>query len=101
MVLEKLTDMCRKIKLDHPLTPHIRISAKCIKDLNVRPEAIKTLEENISSKISDISCSNIFSYISSQARETKKIKNKWDYIKLKSFYMAKKTINKIKKKKPT
>ena len=57
---------------DHLLTPHTRINSKWIKDLNVRPEAITILEEDIGSKILDIAHSNILSDISPQARETKK-----------------------------
>ena len=59
------------MKLDHLLIPHIRINSKCIKDINIRLETIKILEENIGNKISDIVHSNIFSDISPQARETK------------------------------
>ena len=65
------------MKVDHLLIPHTRINSKWIKDLNVRPETIKILEENIGSKISDIAHSNILSYISPQARETKQQINKW------------------------
>ena len=74
MVLGKL-DTCRKMKLDHLITPHTRINSKWIKDLNVRPEAITILEEDIGSKILDIAHSNILSDTSPQARETKE-KNK-------------------------
>ena len=62
--------MCRKIKLGYLITPHTRINSKWSKGLNVRPEAIKILE-NIGSKISDIAHRNFLSDISPQARETK------------------------------
>ena len=67
--------MCRKMKLDHLLTPHTRIYSKWIKDLNVRPETITILDENMGSKISDIACRNFLLDMSPQARETKE-KNK-------------------------
>ena len=73
--------MCRKVKLDHFLMPYIRINSKWIKDLNVRPETIKILEENIGNKISDSAHSNIFSDISPQARDTKEKINKWGYMR--------------------
>ena len=70
--------------------PHTRINSKWVKDLNFRCETIKTLKENIGSKISDIAHRNIFSDMSPQARETKENINKWDYIKLKSFAQQRK-----------
>ena len=71
----KIGQMCGKMKLHYLLTPHTRINSNWIKDLNVRPETIKILEENIGSKITDIAGSNILPDISPQARETKE-KNK-------------------------
>ena len=67
------------MKLDHLLTMYTRINSKRIKDLNVKSETIKIIEEN--SKTSDIADSNILLDISPQARETKEKINKWDYIK--------------------
>ena len=84
MVVRKL-DTCKRMKLDHFLTLYMRTDSKRTKDLNVRPETIKLLEENIGSKPSDISLSNIFSDISPQAMVTKEKIIKWGYIKLKSF----------------
>ena len=57
----------------------------------------KVLEEKIGIKISDIPCSNIFTDISSRARDVKERINKWDYIKSKSFYRAKENISKMKR----
>ena len=61
----------QKMKLDHLLMAHTRINSKWIKDLNVRPESITFLEENIGSKILDIASSNIFSDIYPQTGEIK------------------------------
>ena len=59
------------MKLDHFLIPRTRINSKWIKDLNIRPETIKILEEKIGSKILDIAYSNIFSDTAPPERETK------------------------------
>ena len=62
--------------LDHQPTPYSRINSKWIKDLNISPDTIKILAENIGSNISDIPHSSIFADISPMARETKEKINK-------------------------
>ena len=66
------------MKLDHLLIPHIRVNSKWIKDLNVRPQTIQIIEENIGSKISDIAHSSMWFYQICLPRQGKQKKiNKW------------------------
>ena len=71
------------MKLEHFLTPHIKINSKWIEDLNVRPEAIKLLEENIGRTLDDINQSKILYDTPPKVTEIKIKVNKWDLIKLK------------------
>ena len=68
-----------------------------VKDLSISCNTIKVLEENIDRKISDIPCSNIFTSMSPRARDIKGKINKWDFIKLKSFCIAKENSSKMKR----
>ena len=85
------------MKLEHFLTPYTKISLKWINDLNVRPETIKFLEENIGKTLTDINHRRILSDPPPRVMEIKAKINKWDLIKLKSFWTMKETISKVKK----
>ena len=97
MVLENWTAICKRMKLEHSLIPYTKINAKWIKDLNLRPDTIKLLEENLGRTLFDINRSNIFLDPSPRVMETKANINKWDLIKFKSFCTAKETINRRKR----
>ena len=97
MVLGKLVNHLKRMKLEHFLTPYTKINSKWIKDLNIRPETIKPPDENIGKTLSDINHSRILYDLPPNVMEIKAKINKWDLIKLKSFCKTKEAISKVKR----
>ena len=85
------------MKLEHFLTSHTKINSQWIKDLNVRPETIKLLEENIGRTLDDINQSKMLYDPPPRVMEIKTKVSKWDLIKLKIFCTAKETISLVKR----
>ena len=76
------------MKLEHSLTPYTKINSKWIKDLNVMPDTLKLLEENIGRTLCDINHSKILFDPPPREKEIKAKLNKWDLMKLKNFCKA-------------
>ena len=85
------------MKLEHFLTPYTKISSKCIKNLNIRPETINLLEENIGRTLDDINQSKILYDPPPRVMEITTKVNKWDLIKLQSICTTKEIISKVKR----
>ena len=92
---ENCTTTCRRMKLGHFLTPCTKINSEWMKNLDVRRDSIKIVEENIGSNLFNIGHSNFLHDISPKARETKAKMNFQDFIKIKSC-TAKETVKKTK-----
>ena len=96
MVWENWTATCKRMTLEHFLTPYTKINSKWIKDLNARPETIKLLEANIGRTLNDINQGKILYDPPPRGMEIKTKVNKRDLIKQKSFCTAKETLSKVK-----
>ena len=93
---ENWTATCRRMKLEHSLTPCTKINSKWIKNLNVRLDTIKLLEENIGRTLYDVKHNKILFDPPPKEMEIKTKINKWDLMKQK-LCTAKENINKTKR----
>ena len=84
----KLPMTCKSMKLEHTLRPCTKINSKWLKDLNIRQDTIKLLEKNIGKTFSDINHTHVFLGQFTKAIDIKAEINKWNLIKLISFYIA-------------
>ena len=91
------TATCKRVKLEHSLIPYTNINTKWIKDLNIRPDTIKLLQENIGRPCFDINHSNIVFDPPPRIRSRKTKIYLWDLIKRKSFCTGKEAIQKTKR----
>ena len=82
MMWGDLETTCKKMKLNHQLTPYTKINSVWIKDLHISCDTMQFLE-NIGKKILNIPCSTIFTNMSPTSRDIKERINKWDFIKIK------------------
>ena len=84
------------MKLEHSLTPYPKVNSKWIRNVNVSPDTIKLLEEDVGRTFFDINHSKIFFDPPPRVMEIKTKINKWDLMKLKGFCTAKETTKKMK-----
>ena len=81
---ENWSTTCKRMKLEHFLTPYTKINSKWSKDVNIRPETIKLLDDNVGKTLSDINHSRILYDPPPRILEIKAKINKWDLIKIKT-----------------
>ena len=91
------TAACKSMKLENTLKPCTKINSKWLKDLNIRQDTIKLLDENIGKTFSDINHTKVFLGRSPNTAEIKAKINQWDLIKLTRFCIAKETQKKTKR----
>jgi hypothetical protein len=94
---EKWLPICKKLKLDPCLSPCTSINSKWIKDLNIRPETLKLLQEGAGNTLEQIGLGKDFLNRTPAAQQLRERMNKWDFIKLKSFYTTKEMVSKLKR----
>jgi hypothetical protein len=94
---EKWLPICKKLKLEPHLSPCTSIKSKWIKDLNIRPETLKLVQEGAGNTLELIGIGKEFLNRTPAAQELRERMDKWDFIKLKSFCTTKEMVFKLKR----
>jgi hypothetical protein len=94
---EKWLKICKKLKLDACLSPCISFNSKCIKDLNIRPEILKLVQERAGNTLELIAIGKDFLNRTTAAQQLRERMDQWDFIKLKSFCTTKEMVSKLKR----
>jgi hypothetical protein len=97
MFWEKLLSICKKLKLDPCLSPCTSINSKWIKDLNIRPETLKLVQEGTGNTVEVIDIRKDFLSRTLAVQQLRERMDKWDYMKLKSFCTTKEMVSKLKR----
>jgi hypothetical protein len=85
---------CRRMQIDPLLSPCTNVNSKWIKELHIKPETLKVIEEKVGKHLKDMSTGEKFLYRTAMACTVTSIIDKWDLIKLQTFCMAKDNVSK-------
>jgi hypothetical protein len=88
---------CRRIRIDPFLSPCTKLKSKWIKELHIKPETLKLIEEKVGKSLKHMGTRETFLNRTTMASAVRSIINKWDLIKFQSFCKAKDTVNKTKR----
>jgi hypothetical protein len=91
---EKWLSACRKLKLDPRLSPCTSINSKWIKDLNIRPKILQLVQKRAGNTLEAIGIGKDFLSRTPAAQQLRERRDKWDYMKLKSFCTTKEMVSK-------
>jgi hypothetical protein len=94
---ENWLSACRKLKLDPCLSPCTSINSKWIKDLNIRPETLKLVQDRVGNTLEAIGIGSDFLSRTPAAQQLRERIDKWDYIKLRRFCTTKEMLSKLKR----
>jgi hypothetical protein len=94
---EKWLSVCKKLKLHLCLSPYSSINSKWIKDLNIRPETLKLVQEGAGKTLEAIGIGKYFLNRTPAAQQLREMMDKLDFIKLKSFCTTTEMVSKLKR----